>query len=96
VRYQHIPHEVFAALPIPGAPVLADMFELIRSHLPPKQKDLASCRQLYPGIRDFSTWAHGHRDALLAAMGALTQSRSKVKNTSAAASAPDEASIDIR
>jgi uncharacterized protein YbjT (DUF2867 family) len=68
VRYQHIPHEVFAALPIPGAPVLADMFELLRSHLPPKPADLGRCRQIYPGIRDFSTWAREHRDALLAAM----------------------------
>lgn len=68
VRYQHIPREVFATLPIPGAPGLADMFELLRSHLPPKPADLARCRKLFPGIRDFATWAEGQRDTLLAAM----------------------------
>lgn len=70
VRYQHIPREVFAGLPIPGAAALADMFELLRCHLPPDPRELAESRRLYPAISDFRSWAEGHREALLAAMEA--------------------------
>lgn len=62
--------EIFATLPIPGAAALADMFELYRSHVGAKPEDLAASRRLYPGIRDFATWAHAHRDDLRAAMDA--------------------------
>jgi uncharacterized protein YbjT (DUF2867 family) len=68
VRYQHVPREVFAGLPVPGAPVLADMFELLRCHLPADPRDLAESRRMYPAISDFRTWAEAHREALLAAM----------------------------
>jgi uncharacterized protein YbjT (DUF2867 family) len=68
VRYQHIPHEVFTRLPIPGAAGLADMFELYRSHVHPAPADLAAGLQLYPGIRSFEHWAREHRAELLAAM----------------------------
>lgn len=70
VRYRHIPREDFAALPIPGAAALADMFELYRSHVRAETKDLAASRRLYPGILDFESWAAANRDALLAAMDA--------------------------
>lgn len=70
VRYQHIPREDFAALPIPGAAALADMFELYRSHVGAKPGDLAASRRLYPGIRDFPTWARAHDEDLRAAMDA--------------------------
>lgn len=70
VRYQHIPREDFASLPIRGAAALADMFELYRSHLPPDPRDLATCMRLFPAIRGFETWAAAHRDALIEAMDA--------------------------
>lgn len=70
VRYQHIPREVFAGLPVPGAAALADMFELFRSHVPPRPEELAACRRLFPGISDFDRWAADHREALLAVMNA--------------------------
>ena len=70
VRYQHIPREDFAALPLPGAAGLADMFELYRSHLQSKPEALAECRRLYPGLRDFSSWALARGEALRLAMDA--------------------------
>lgn len=70
VRYQHIPREDFAALPIPGAAELADMFELYRSHVGARPGDLAAARRLYPGLRDFADWAGAHEDALRQAMDA--------------------------
>jgi len=70
VRYRHIPREDFAALPIPGAAALADMFELYRSHLGAKPGDLAASRRLYPGIRGFAEWALVNGDALRTAMDA--------------------------
>jgi uncharacterized protein YbjT (DUF2867 family) len=70
VRYQHIPREDFARLPIPGAAALADMFELYRTHVGARPEDLAASRRLYPGLRDFSAWALANGDALRAAMDA--------------------------
>lgn len=70
VRYRHVPREDFAALPIPGAAALADMFELYRSHVGARPEDLAASRRLYPGIRNFAAWAQAHRDELCGAMDA--------------------------
>lgn len=68
VRYRHIPHGVFASLPLPGAAGLADMFELYRSHVRPDPRDLADSLRLYPGMLSFERWAREHRDTLIAAM----------------------------
>lgn len=68
VRYQHVPREVFAELPIAGAAVLADMFELYRNYVRPNPKDLANCLRCYPRIRSFECWAREHRAELIAAM----------------------------
>lgn len=68
VRYQHVAREDFATLPIPGAPALADMFELFRVHVPADARELAACRRLYPGIRDFASWALARGEALRLAM----------------------------
>lgn len=68
VRYQHIPRDIFASLPIPGAAALADMFELFRSHSPADSKDLAESLRHYPGMASFEHWARGQREALIAAM----------------------------
>jgi len=70
VRYQHIPREVFATLPIPGAAALADMFELYRKHVHAEPKDLAESLRLYPGMLSFERWAREHCEALIAAMDA--------------------------
>ncbi len=70
VHYHHIPREDFAALPIPGAAALADMFELYRSHVGARPEDLAASRRLYPGVRCFADWALANEEALRAAMDA--------------------------
>jgi uncharacterized protein YbjT (DUF2867 family) len=70
VRYQHIPREIFASLPIPDAAALADMFELYRSHVPADPKELADCLRYYPGMLSFERWAREQREALIAAMDA--------------------------
>lgn len=68
VRYQHVPREVFATLPIRGAAVLADMFELYRSYVRADPKDVAHCLRCYPRIRSFECWAREHRAELISAM----------------------------
>lgn len=68
VRYQYIPRAVFATLPIPGAPELADMFELFRSYVSADPADLELSRRLFPAMRRFEQWASDEREALLAAM----------------------------
>lgn len=68
VRYQHISREDFAALPIPGAAALADMFELFRTHLKARPEDLTASRRLYPAIRSFADWSMAHGEDLRAAM----------------------------
>jgi uncharacterized protein YbjT (DUF2867 family) len=68
VRYQHIPRETFAGLPLPGAAELADMFELFRSFAPANPDDLLQSQRLHPSIHTFESWACEHREALLAAM----------------------------
>lgn len=68
VRYRHIPHDVFASLPLPGAAGLADMFELYRSHVRPDPQDVADSLRLYPGMLSFERWARENRAALIAAM----------------------------
>lgn len=68
VRYHHVPREVFAALPIPGAAALADMFELYRSHVRSDPKDVADSLRCHPGMRSFEAWARENRDALTGAM----------------------------
>lgn len=68
VRYQHVPREVFATLPIRGAAVLADMFELYRNYVRADPKDVANCLRCYPRIRSFECWAREHRAELISAM----------------------------
>lgn len=56
VIYDYIPRETFAAFDFPGAADLADMFEFYTKYLTDEAKDVAECRKLYPGMRDFKTW----------------------------------------
>jgi uncharacterized protein YbjT (DUF2867 family) len=63
VRYAHVPREVFAALPFPGAEDLANMFEYNRTRLPNRSRDLAESKELYPGMQSFEGWLARQRDA---------------------------------
>jgi len=68
VRYEHVPREVFAAYPFPGAPETAAMFDYYRRFAPRRDRDRQVVRELYPGVRDFAGWAHDERSALLRAL----------------------------
>jgi uncharacterized protein YbjT (DUF2867 family) len=67
VTYQHVPREVFATFPFPGAGELANMFECQRRFVPNRVADLAISRELFPGIRTFESWLATHADSLIAA-----------------------------
>ena len=64
VRYHYIPREVFAALPIKGAAVLADMFEFNRRFYPTRRRDLEQSRTLYPAMQTFEQWVAKNAERL--------------------------------
>src|SRR5215470_211600 len=53
IAYNHIPRETYAALPIPGGPALADMFEFLRAYTPSRRAHIIRCRQLFPDMQRF-------------------------------------------
>jgi uncharacterized protein YbjT (DUF2867 family) len=59
--YQHIPREVYATFPFPGAEELGNMFEFNRLHVPNRKADLELCRTLYPAMQDFETWLKANK-----------------------------------
>jgi uncharacterized protein YbjT (DUF2867 family) len=59
--YQHIPREVYAKFPFPGAEELANMFEFNRLYISNRKADLAQCRKLYPAMQDFEAWLKANR-----------------------------------
>ncbi|AKU99603.1 hypothetical protein AKJ09_06267 [Labilithrix luteola] len=61
VRYDHIPAEVYAELPFPGADDLAAMFDLNRRFVLTRADDIALTRSLHPTMATFSTWARAQR-----------------------------------
>lgn len=63
IRYAHVPHETFAALPFRGAEDLANMFEFYRTVLPRREREIAESRRLYPGLQSFESWLARHREA---------------------------------
>ncbi len=66
--YQHIPREVYAKFPFPGAEELANMFEFNRLYIPNRKADLQQCRKLYPAMQSFDAWVNANRaifDSLL-------------------------------
>lgn len=69
VRYEHVPREVFAAYPFPGAGETAAMFDYYRRFAPRSDDDRRVTRALDPGVRDFVTWTREERNALLGALG---------------------------
>lgn len=64
IEYQYISHDVFAALPFPGAHDLANMFEFNRLYIPNRKTDLAKSRELFPAIRSFDRWLRGNAAAM--------------------------------
>ncbi len=60
VVYEPMSREEYAQLPVPGARPLAEMFQFIQNYLSNQPGDLEACRALYPGMRDFATWAREH------------------------------------
>jgi uncharacterized protein YbjT (DUF2867 family) len=67
IAYNHIPREIFAKFPFPGADDLADMFDFNRRFIPDRRADLEECRRLFPGMHSFEAWleANKHRFASL-------------------------------
>ena len=70
VRYAYIPLETFAAFGFPGAEDLADMFEFYRVHMPRRDKEIAECRALAPGMQTFEKWLAKNSAKLKAALTA--------------------------
>lgn len=64
VRYSHVPREVFAAYPFPGADDLANMFDFNRRFIPNRRRDLEQCRLLHPAMQTFEQWATTQQPAL--------------------------------
>jgi uncharacterized protein YbjT (DUF2867 family) len=58
--YRYVAHDAFAALGIPDARALADMFDFNRQYIPNRRGDLAKSRELYPEIRTFERWLRTH------------------------------------
>jgi uncharacterized protein YbjT (DUF2867 family) len=66
IAYAHVPREVFAAFPFPGAEELANMFDTQRRFIPHRSADVAISRELHPGTRTFDAWMRAEGAALLA------------------------------
>jgi len=64
IEYQYIAPGAFAALPFPGAPDLATMFEFNRLYIPNRRTDLAKSRELFPEIRNFERWLRANTAAM--------------------------------
>lgn len=68
VEYRYIDHDTFAALPLPGAADLANMFEFNRLYIPNRKTDLVKARELFPEIRSFDRWLRGNTAAMQRAL----------------------------
>ena len=66
IAYGHVPREVFAAFPFPGAEELANMFDTQRRFIPQRTADVTISRELHPGMRTFDGWMSQEGAALLA------------------------------
>lgn len=64
IEYQYIAPGAFAALPFPGAPDLASMFEFNRLYIPNRKTDLVKSRELFPEIRSFNRWLRANTAAM--------------------------------
>lgn len=64
IEYHYIAPGAFAALPFPGAPDLASMFEFNRLYIPNRKTDLAKSRELFPEIRSFDRWLRSNTAAM--------------------------------
>lgn len=64
IEYRYIAPDAFAALPFPGAPDLASMFEFNRRYIPNRRTDLAKSRELFPEIRSFDRWLRANTAAI--------------------------------
>lgn len=64
IEYRYIASGAFAALPFPGAPDLATMFEFNRLYIPNRRTDLAKSRELFPEIRSFDRWLRANTAAM--------------------------------
>lgn len=64
IAYKYIDHAAFAALPVPGARDLANMFEFNRLYVPNRRADLSKARELYPELRSFDRWLRSNTAAM--------------------------------
>ncbi|GAB2832025.1 NmrA/HSCARG family protein [Ferruginibacter profundus] len=56
IKYNYIPHEVYAAFDFPGAGEIANMFEVQRLYIPNRQIDMIESYGLNPDTQTFETW----------------------------------------
>lgn len=66
--YDYVPHDAFAALAVPGAADIADMFEFNRLYVPNRRMDVAKSRELFPEILSFEHWLKRHAGAFEGAL----------------------------
>jgi uncharacterized protein YbjT (DUF2867 family) len=66
--YDYVSHDRFAALALPGAADIADMFEFNRLYVPNRRMDVAKSRELFPGISNFEGWLTQHSTAFAGAL----------------------------
>ena len=70
VEYRHVPRERYAALDIPNAREVADMFDYYRRFVPTRADALRETRALFPAVRSFERWMHDRGAALARALAA--------------------------
>ena len=70
ISYRYVDHDTFAALPLQGAPLLANMFEFNRLYVPNRRADLSKSRELFPEIRSFDRWLKSNTAAMHRVMDA--------------------------
>jgi uncharacterized protein YbjT (DUF2867 family) len=63
IEYRHITREEYAALDVPNATEMANMFEVQRLHIPNRQLDLIESIGLNPALQSFETWLIKNRTA---------------------------------
>ncbi|HTL10221.1 MAG TPA: NmrA/HSCARG family protein [Chitinophagaceae bacterium] len=68
VRYNHIPRDVYASFPFPGAEELANMFEVQRLHIDNRLIDLIETYALNPNTQSFEQWMVKNRHRFTAIM----------------------------
>ncbi len=62
VRYQYIPHGIYAALGFPGAEEAANMFEVQRLYVTNRQIALTESYKINPAMQPFEQWLQNNKE----------------------------------